>query len=232
MSSQEATATETAHRELSMNTHEAGRITRRHYPFGRDLVRHLEEASSPALPVGAIVGIALGVVVVGFVVYNCIRRLRLENRRKKTQMQMDRALLEGAQQDPTMLMDDPSHLYPPPSSSTTPKIPKRPDIGIVQTPIEHVVGSTGSDDFVIMGNNGKPPPIPRLPKANKVGVHHVTAPPAYIHPSSTKPLPAPGSHAESSFAASCISDDIAMLQSSRGGSFDSEVVEHTKPRAV
>ncbi|ETV90479.1 hypothetical protein H310_14724 [Aphanomyces invadans] len=217
------------------------RIPRRQRVFRRATVRKLEE-ESPPLAVGAIVAIAVGAVILGILACICIRRVRLENRRKKTQMRLDRALLEGAQcQDaaPPHVATLPDHqvappLYPTLSSSSAPKCPKNSDTSIHQTPIEHVVGSSDSDDFVIMGTKGKPPLIPNFAKANKTGMH-LTSSTAYMHSASTKPTPAPGipgSHTESMFVASFISDDIAMLQSTRGGSFDAEVVEHMKGRAV
>ncbi|KAG9400919.1 hypothetical protein AC1031_009640 [Aphanomyces cochlioides] len=180
-----------------------------------DTRRLQSSSSSSSLSIGAIVGIVVGVLVLVVIACICIRRARLESRRKQMQKRVDLAFNEGAQQQKLGLQE--TLLVPTARLSQAPH-------GEVPTPIEHVVGSTDSDDFVIMGG-GKATGAagaPDFAKMNKVGMNMKTNVKPPLPPSKLGVLEDIHSAASGDFVASYVSDDIAILQSARGGSFDME----------
>ncbi|KAF0687453.1 Aste57867_20817 [Aphanomyces stellatus] len=203
--------------------------------------------TASSLSTGAIIGIAVAAVVLLVVVaYIFVRRSRLETRRKQMQIRVDRAMLEGSTQQQNgglgeqLLAPPMHHLNPPPPppphepmmhQPLPPTMMKPSDIGMNPTPIEHVViGSAESDDFVIMGAAGAKGSMPDFSKFNKAGMNmkasavKLGGKPGLDHYEPHGSAPGP-----SSFASSYVSDDIAMLQSTRGESFDVVPVVEPKP---
>ena len=109
--------------------------------------RRLGSDSSLSLP--AIIGIGVAGLILLGVLYTYVRRSQLESRRKQVQKRMDHALFEGNLNNPGLqeqLMPLPHH------NPTTQQLNTMPSQTV---PVEHVVGSTDSDDFIIMGAASK-----------------------------------------------------------------------------
>ncbi|OQR98869.1 hypothetical protein ACHHYP_07757 [Achlya hypogyna] len=182
--------------------------------------RILAESSSSSLVVILIA--LLGAVLLGLVGYVLLRRYRLEQKRHAMQNLMDEAVLQASQQQNGSGLQEALVAHIASANPTT---------------IEHVVvGSSESDDFVIMGA-GKPL-RPGGPYSSR------KAPPGttLLKTSSTASSMASQHHSileepgtSLAMASSVASDDtIIIMQSMRGGSGDSFDLStlKSKPRHV
>ncbi|EQC28853.1 hypothetical protein SDRG_13365 [Saprolegnia diclina VS20] len=186
----------------------------------------------------------LGSVLLGLLGFMALRRYRLEQKRHAMQNLMDEAVLQASQQNGSGLHEAlVAHLH---ANNANLNLTTMSTNTNNPTAIEHVVvGSSESDDFVIMGAGKPPRPIASMASRKPPPGTTTTSSQVLLKTSSTASSMASQHHYTNSsiveepslgMASSVASDDtIIIMQSTRGGSSDSfDYVLKTKtgPRHV